>query len=61
MYNLKEVYTYKEHIVDVVTCDGKQQSITVKANDRNLGKNIMETLESIFQYDKELPRVVAIN
>ncbi len=58
--NLQEIYTWKEHLVDVVTVDGHEHTITVKAHSRNLGKNIMETLESLFQYEMEMPRVTSI-
>lgn len=60
-YNdLQQIYTYREHLVDVVTVDGHEHTITVKAHSRNLGKNIMETLQSLFQYEMELPRVTNI-
>ena len=59
-YQMLEVYTYREYLVDVLTVDGHEHTVTVKAHQRNLGKNIMETLTSLFQYEVELPVVTSI-
>lgn len=60
-YKMVEVYTYREHVVDALTLSGEVVSFTVKAHDRNLGKNILETMQSLFQYEIEMPQVIAIN
>lgn len=55
-----EVYTYREHVVDARTVTGEVITFTVKAHQRNLGKNIMETMRSLFQYEIEMPQVISI-
>lgn len=59
-FQLSEVYSYREHLIDVMKSDGAITTITVKANDKTLGKAIAETMESLFQYETEMPQVVAI-
>lgn len=56
-----EVYTYREHIVEAKTVTGEIVTFTVRAHQRNLGKNIVETMRSLFQYEMEMPQVIAIN
>ena len=60
-FPMVEVYTYREHVVDALTVSGEVVTFTVKAHQRNLGKNIMETMRSLFQYEVEMPQVIAIN
>ena len=55
-----EVYTYREHIVTVKTVTNEVIDFTVKAHSRNLGKNIVETMRSLFQYEMEMPTVIAV-
>lgn len=55
-----EVYTYREHIVEAKTVTGEIITFTVRAHQRNLGKNILETMRSLFQYEMEMPQVVGI-
>lgn len=56
-----EVYTYREHIIEAETVTGEIITFTVKAHQRNLGKNILETMRSLFQYEMEMPQVISIN
>jgi len=56
-----EVYTYREYVVSAKTVTDEVINFTVKANQRNLGKNIVETMRSLFQYEMEMPQVIAIN
>lgn len=60
-YPMSDIYTYREHVVDALTVTGEIVSFTVKAHQRNLGKNILKTMSSLFQYEIEMPQVVAIN
>lgn len=55
-----EVYTYREHIVEAKTVTGEIVTFTVRAHQRNLGKNILETMRSLFQYEMEMPQIVSI-
>ena len=56
-----EVYTYREHIVEAKTVTGEIITFTVNAHQRNLGKNIVKTMRSLFQYEIEMPQVISIN
>jgi hypothetical protein len=60
-YSMLEVYTYREHLVDAMTVTGDVVTFTVKAHQRNLGENIVKTMQSLFQYEMEMPQVIAIN
>jgi len=60
-FPMVEVYTYREYVVSAKTVTDEVINFTVKANQRNLGKNIVETMRSLFQYEMEMPQVIAIN
>lgn len=48
---------YKTHVVDVLTCEGAIESFTVKSDEKGLGKAILETLSSLYQWDDTPPVV----
>lgn len=50
----------RTHYVSVLTEDGLVETITVKSSLNKLGKSIMETLSSLYQWDKTLPTVLKI-
>ena len=52
---------YKTYLIDVLTEDNDLETITVKSDEKSLGMSIEETLKSLYQWDKELPKILKVN